>query len=211
MKYQIKYIHITSGRGPVECAWVVAQVAKVILKYCEATGINTSVEIRSPGPENGTFNSILIKTSGEHLSKRLERWRGTIQWIGQSRYRKFCKRKNWFVSVEVINEKEDQQFNLSDIEYQTYKASGPGGQHRNKVETAVRAIHRPSGIIVSASDSRSQHQNKQNAIRRIKEKVQEFTFQKELDQITNRWQQHTSLERGNAVMVFEGVKFKERK
>lgn len=211
MKYQIKYIHITSGRGPVECAWVVAQVAKVILNYCAKVGINTKVVIRNKGPENGTLNSILIKVSGENLLPRLGMWRGTIQWVGQSKYRKYCKRKNWFVAVDVINEKEDQRFDMSDLVFQTYKASGPGGQHRNKVETAVRAIHQSSGITASASDSRSQHQNKQNAIKKIMEKVKEFAFQEELNQISARWQQHTALERGNAVKVFEGEKFKERK
>ena len=211
MKYHNKYIHISSGRGPVECAWVVTQLTKVILKYCEDIGLSTKDVVRNKGPENGTINSILIKVGGDNLFPRLVMWRGTIQWIGQSPYRKFCKRKNWFVSLEIVDEMLSQRFEISDLEFQTFKASGPGGQHRNKVETAVRAIHRPSGITASATDSRSQHQNKQNAIRKIATKIQEYAFQKELDQITDRWQQHTSLERGNAVKVFEGEKFKERR
>jgi len=211
MKYQTKYIHISSGRGPAECCWVVAQVKKEITAYCNQVGIHTVTVSSRLGPQNGTLRSTLIEVKGERLLTKLAIWSGTIQWIGRSPYRRLHKRKNWFVSLEILDAMEDQRINLSELQFQTFRASGPGGQHRNKVETAVRAIHKPSGLSASAMDSRSQHQNKQNAIRKIKAMIQEFNFQKTLDQVEDQWKQHTSLERGNAVKIFEGAKFKERK
>jgi len=211
MKYQTKYIQISSGRGPAECEWVVAQLLKVILKECSRLGLVAKVLNRNKGSENGTLRSALIEIKGIALLAVLAKWSGTIQWIGQSPFRKFLKRKNWFVSVKIIDQEADQKFNDWEITFQTFKASGPGGQHRNKVETAVRAIHKPSGLIASASDSRSQHQNKQKAIRKIHSMIKEYKFKKELDLIDSQWQQHDSLERGNPIKVFIGKSFKERK
>jgi peptide chain release factor len=83
------------------------------------------------------------------------------------------------------------------------RSSGPGGQHVNKTESAVRAKHLPSGITVVASERRSQHQNKAEALERLQEKVSLWHIQQAADKAMDQWQQHNTLERGNSIRTFE--------
>lgn len=96
---------------------------------------------------------------------------GTIQWITQSPYRKYHKRKNWFVGVAAFDVKELMPWNLKDVNLETCKSSGPGGQNVNNMETAVRGIHLPSAIQVMAMDTRSQLENKKLYLARLEAKV----------------------------------------
>ena len=89
------------------------------------------------------------------------------------------------------------------ITYQTLRSSGAGGQHVNKTETAVRAIHAPSGISVTASDQRSQHQNKKLATDRLLIKLSAWNEEQQMQQAQENWDSHNSLERGNPVKVIK--------
>ncbi len=210
-KGEIRYIQISAGKGPAECCWVVAQVLKTLLVEIRTYGFGYEVFQKSDGTEHGTLNSCSIRVEGKEVQKALATWKGTIQWIGQSPYRKFHKRKNWFVGVSFFVDVEVQTFNESEVEFQPFRASGPGGQHRNKVETAVRATHKPTGVTATATDSKSQLQNKKAALEKIKLAVR----QHEMDGLRKRedelWKEHLSLERGNATKVFEGRKFVQLK
>ncbi len=203
-------IQITAGRGPAECCWVVAQVLRVLTREFKDKGFKYKVVDRSQGIEPGTLNSCLVRVEGFDVHRTLKGWEGTIQWIGNSHYRKFHKRKNWFVGVTFFKESEGVKYKEQDLVIQPYRASGPGGQHRNKVETAIRVIHQQSGVSVTASDSKSQLQNKEAALEKIKKALQEFEIDQLRKQIDNQWREHLSVERGNPVKVFEGRSFKER-
>ena len=108
-------------------------------------------------------------------------------------------RRNWYVGVEIFNIKELQQWNPKDVLLETCRASGPGGQHVNKVETAVRGKHLPSGIQVLAMDSRSQLQNKKLCLQRLEAKVLAWQTGRLIAEQQARWQEHNTLERGNPV------------
>ena len=201
------YIQITAGRGPAECCWVVAQVLKRLIASCEERKLAYQVVQRQPGPENGTLYSALLQVSGDEVFKKLADWEGTVQWIGQSKYRKFHKRKNWFVGVAFFGVSEEMILREQDLTFDTYRGSGPGGQHRNKVETAVRVTHLPSGIAAAASEHKSQLQNKKEALKKLKAAFEQQSLAVQQQRIEAQWGEHTSLERGNAVKVFRGPKF----
>lgn len=202
-------VQITSGRGPAECCWVVAQVLKRLLQEAADFGLRSEVIHREIGIENSTLNSALIKLQGESLDVFLKDWVGTIQWIGQSKFRKFHKRKNWFVGVHRLSrDKTKDQIRDQDIRYQFTRSGGPGGQHVNKVSTAVRATHIPSGEVVFVSQGRSQLQNKNEARSRLLTLLEEKKQQEVKENRKEGWGNHNQLQRGNPVRVFKGPDFK---
>lgn len=125
----------------------------------------TEIVERETGPLNRTLLSAVISLQGGDYHALIEDWEGTVQWIAKSPYRIYHKRKNWFVGVQTFTLSESQEATKAEIRYETLRASGPGGQHVNKTESAVRAVHIPTGMSVVASDQRSQWQNKKTGYR----------------------------------------------
>lgn len=194
-------IQITSGRGPAECSRVVARVQELMLKQGRAAGISLEVLENIKGDLKGTLLSATLLAQGEHLPAFIKEWEGTVQWVSPSPYRKFHKRKNWFAGVSVFDVQQQLSWNVKDVVLETCRASGPGGQHVNKVETAVRGTHLPSGLQVLAMDSRSQLQNKQLCLQRLEAKFLAWQTSRLVGQQQDRWQEHNELERGQAVKV----------
>lgn len=204
-----KILQITSGRGPAECCLAVALALKELLKEAKQLQIACEVIDRVKGLENGTLVSATVKLEGRNVEDFCSNWIGVVQWICQSPYRKYHKRKNWFIGIESYDLNNIGEWNEKDIRYQTLRASGPGGQHVNKVETAVRAIHEPSGLSVMANDSRSQIQNKKAATERLKEQYFNWQMQALKGDQQQQWQQHNELQRGNPVRTFVRMDFKK--
>ena len=202
-----KIIQITSGRGPAECTWVVAQVLKKVLQEAEALQLKATVLQHEAGQENGTVASAMVQIIGKDAAEFTDSWVGTIQWIGKSTFRKFHKRSNWFIGIFEVNAIESRSFSEKDIQYQAIRSSGAGGQHVNKVSSAIRATHLPTGISVVSMDSRSQHQNKKIETTRLLLKLQDFETSKLKDLVQEKWNNQTSIERGNPVQTFRGEKF----
>src|SRR5688500_10862332 len=99
-------IQITSGRGPVECCRVVAKVEEKMMANARKMGIDIEVLEHKKGDLAGTLLSATLLAKGTDLDAFIWEWRGTIQWIAQSPYRKFHKRKNWFVGVAIFDVEE---------------------------------------------------------------------------------------------------------
>ena len=93
------YLQITSGRGPAECCRVVALVLERIVKQAQARGLKVEMIEREVGPVNHTLLSAVISLQGAACDEVVDEWEGTVQWIAQSPYRIYHKRKNWFVGV----------------------------------------------------------------------------------------------------------------
>ncbi len=204
-------LQITSGRGPQECNWVCAQVLRELIREANLKCLDTKVIDKSDGTITGTVESVFIMIQGNEAKDFCNSWIGTIQWIGQSPYRIFHKRKNWFIGIFEVSTNSSYIINDNDIMYQTMRSSGAGGQNVNKVNSCVRAIHKPTKLQVTAMDTRSQHQNKKLAYERLKDKFVQIHFQQLRNEIDSQWQNQMQIERGNAIRSFEGVKFKLKK
>jgi peptide chain release factor len=206
-----KIIQITAGRGPAECTWVVAQVLKKMLEEAQACQIEATVLQREAGTENGTVLTALILLKGKTVVEFVDSWKGSIQWIGQSSFRKMHKRKNWFIGIFEMDALAIKSISEKDIQYQAMRSSGAGGQHVNKVSSAVRATHVPTGLSTVAMDSRSQHQNKKLATERLLEKFKIFELEMIKKQVNNQWENQLNVARGNPTKTFTGSDFKNQK
>ncbi|WP_025740564.1 peptide chain release factor H [Aquimarina pacifica] len=204
-------IQITAGRGPTECCWVAAQVLKFFLEEVQQAGLSYMVIQRIKGLENGTVQSATIAIEGKELKPFIDSWIGTIQWIGKSTFRKYYKRKNWFIGVYEVDQVKEQKIKEKEITFQTMRSTGPGGQNVNKVNSAVRAIHQPTGTSVVVMDSRSQYQNKKIAIQRLQQKMIEIQLEQLKQSLNDQWENHLSIQRGNPVRIFRGTDFKKEK
>lgn len=197
------YLQITSGRGPAECCRAVALVLEKILIQARKLGLIAEVIEREEGDMNRTLFSAIVFLEGYKVDEIVDEWEGTIQWIAQSPYRIYHKRKNWFVGINSFTPTELNEIDAKYITYQTLRASGPGGQHVNKTESAVRATHAPSGISVTASDQRSQSQNKKLATERLLIKLSAWNQDQLMQKAQENWDNHNNLERGNPVKVIQ--------
>lgn len=204
-----KLIQITSGRGPLECQWVVAKVLKVFLEEAKDNKIDYEIIHRESGDENLTLKSVTLLLKSKNLNEFLKSWLGSICWTGKSTFRKLHKRSNWFIGIFELEGLEKINFNERDIQFQTTRSQGSGGQNVNKVNTAVRATHIPTGQSVFVQDSRSQLENKKLSITRLKEKVLEQNIIQLQRQMQETWNNHLNVQRGNPVRTFSGTDFKK--
>ncbi len=197
------YLQITSGRGPAECCRAVALVLERILKQTKANSLKAEVIDRESGPINRTLLSATLSIEGDGSADIISEWEGTVQWIAKSPYRIYHKRKNWFIGIQAFSVADKQTISEKEIRYETLRASGPGGQHVNKTESAVRAIHIPSGLSITASDQRSQHQNKKLATERLLIKLASWEIEQAMRIAQENWSNHNTLQRGNPVKIIE--------
>ena len=199
------YIQITSGRGPVECCRVVVLVMQKIIEQAKSLGFNTEIIEHEDGPQDGCMFSATLSVASEDIAPFIKEWEGSVLWVAQKNpFRPWHRRKNWFVGVHFFKPMESNKTNDRDIVYETLRSSGPGGQNVNKVETAVRATHLPSGLSVLASDMRTQVQNKKLARERLVIKLLVMEEEKQMRQTHDVWMNHNTLERGNPVKRFKG-------
>lgn len=206
------WVHITAGQGPAECEWVVARVLALLQAEMRALGAQIEVLDATPSvqdPRAALASALLsIRSDDDAVTAALASWEGSVQWIGQSAYRPNHKRKNWFVGVEVLHAPTQESFDLSSLKVETMRASGAGGQHVNRRESAVRITHLPTGIVVTCQQERSQLLNRKMALSILAQRLNGLADAGAKAQAKALWMQHHQLERGNAVRVYEGAQFR---
>lgn len=207
------WLHITSGRGPVECQLAVRLLADVLAKEAKAAGLVAEVIESVAGEERGTLLSALVSIAGEGARVFAGAQAGSVKWVAPSPFRPRHKRKNWFVGVELIDPPDlgnGGAIKASDVSFEAMRASGPGGQHVNKTESAVRATHRPTGLVATAREERSQAMNRRLALARLAAAMASRTAEAKAGAGRDLWAHHDALERGRPVRTFKGEAFKER-
>ena len=193
-------LQISSGQGPVECSVGVEKLCKALLKEFEGSRI---VSVNEDYSGNG-YKSAVMEFDCDVSS--LE---GTVLWVWKSTIRPGHQRKNWYIDVHVIKEAESVgELDPNDCEITTMHCGGKGGQHVNKVETGVRILHKPTSIVVTCTEERSQVQNKNRAMKRLAGILAAKQEDNNAEALNKAWQKHTEIVRGNPVRKYEGEKFK---
>jgi peptide chain release factor len=150
------------------------------------------------GDQPGTFRSVLIEMSGKRAEEFAATWTGTLCWQAQSPYRASAGRKNWYVIAQRCEVDSPQTaFAETDVDIVACRTGGPGGQHRNKASTAVRATHRPTGIVIVVDTERQFSLNRGIAMRLLRQRIERGNEQAGRAVVTARWRIHDELVRGN--------------
>lgn len=223
-------LRISSGRGPAECERAVMLFADWLTAELATLGCAVRILSRHPGlmPEGARSLELEISPDAPENAGRVITWLrpcvGTVQWICPSPYRRRHRRKNWFIQVALDSgeppagpagdhpnrnaENPGPVFRPEEVRFETARSSGKGGQHVNKTETAVRAVHLPTGLSAVARDERSQLSNKKTALRRLEEVLAQRNRQARAERGAQLRRLHDRLERGNAALGFSGPDFK---
>jgi len=193
---------LSAGRGPQECAWAVAE----LLGRLEAAAARQGLEVHRaqtvPGDRLGTFRSVLVRIAGPGDAAFAATWTGTLCWQAPSPYRAGTSRKNWYVIARPVQvEVPRTTFAEADVDIVACRTGGPGGQRRNKVSTAVRATHRPTGIVVVVDTERLFSLNRRIAVQLLRQRIERGDALAERAVTTARWRVHDELTRGNPVRV----------
>ena len=178
------FVDIQSGSGGTEAQDWADMLLRMYLKWAESKGFSATITESSPGEVAGIkSSSILIE--GDYAYGWLRSETGVHRLVRKSPFDSGNRRHTSFASVFIspeINDDIEIEINNADIRVDTYRASGAGGQHVNKTDSAVRLTHIPTGTVSQCQNGRSQHKNKENALKQLKSKLYELELQKQKEE-----------------------------
>jgi len=195
-------LFLSAGRGPRECTWALGH----LLRRLESAAARSRLTVERlevvPGESRETYRSVLVRIAGAGAAEFAAGWTGTLCWQAPSPYRTGYGRKNWFVIAgPPPTPARVAVFAEDDVDVVPVRTGGPGGQHRNKASTAVRATHRPSGQVVVVDTERHLSLNRRLALDLLRERLEAGNEAAAREVATSRWHLHDELVRGNPTRV----------
>jgi len=198
------YLDIQSGSGGTEAQDWAEMLYRMYMRWSEDMGFKVKIEEYSVGDVAG-IKSASIHISGQYAYGWLRTETGIHRLVRKSPFDSGNRRHTSFAAVFVSPEIDDNieiDLDMSQVRIDTYRASGAGGQHVNKTDSAVRLTHVPTGLVVQCQSQRSQHQNKDRAIKQLKSRLYEMELQKKEEEIKKIEDSKTDIGWGNQIRSY---------
>ncbi|MEN3044895.1 MAG: peptide chain release factor 2 [Candidatus Hydrothermales bacterium] len=200
--YKNCILTIHPGAGGTESMDWASMLLRMYLMYCEKKGFRVELDAQ-PGEEAGIKSATLF-IEGKYAYGLLKAERGVHRLVRISPFDASKRRHTSFAAVFVYPEVEEieVEINEDDLEIETFRASGPGGQHVQKASTAIRIRHIPTGIVVSCQSERSLYQNKMYALRILRSKLKEYYDKKQKEKLLELEKEKTEIGWGNQIRSY---------
>jgi peptide chain release factor 2 len=198
------FMDIQAGAGGTEAQDWASMLERMYLKYCDRKGFSAEILEHTAGEVAG-IKSATLKITGEYAYGNLRTENGVHRLVRKSPFDANARRHTSFANVFVypeVDESIEVDINPADLRVDVYRASGAGGQHVNKTESAVRITHLPTGIVVQSQNDRSQHRNRAECMAMLKSRLYELELRKRTAEADKLAAQKTDIEWGHQIRSY---------